>query len=143
MPDARRGTARRQEIGEHYLYSAGRYRGRDRSGRHFDFIERGQGIVDDWRGASLVPSLYQALANPKRHHTYAFVAAAAEERDWSAANVRAFVNMDCLGAGEGVDASRTVGITQEGVNGKRSGVTIRIRRLHFIRPVSIRSRIEA
>src|SRR5215472_11416579 len=30
-------------------------------GGHYDFVERGQGVLDDWTGASLLPSLYQAL----------------------------------------------------------------------------------
>ena len=30
-------------------------------GGHFDFVENGKGMVDDWSGASLLPSLYQAL----------------------------------------------------------------------------------
>ena len=79
-------------------------------GGHFDFAEHGQGIVDDWSGASLLPSLYQALKIRPRQHTYVFVAFAAEERglvgssryvkDLSAeqkALIRAFVNLECLG----------------------------------------------
>lgn len=79
-------------------------------GGHFDFADRGQGIVDDWSGASLLPSLYQALKSRPRQHTYVFVAFAAEERGLvgsrryvssltpaQKADVRAFVNLECLG----------------------------------------------
>ena len=79
-------------------------------GGHFDFAEHGDGIVDDWSGASMLPSLYQALKNRPRHHTYVFVAFAAEERGLVGstrfvlstaaerrAAVRAFVNLECLG----------------------------------------------
>ena len=30
-------------------------------GGHFDFVDRGQGVVDNWSGCSLLPSLYQSL----------------------------------------------------------------------------------
>jgi putative aminopeptidase FrvX len=79
-------------------------------GGHFDFADRGQGIVDDWSGASLLPSLYEALKNQPRQHTFAFVAFANEElgllgsiryvkqmNEEQRSNVRAFVNLECLG----------------------------------------------
>lgn len=79
-------------------------------GGHFDFVERGKGIVDDWSGASLLPTLYQSLKNLPRHHTYVFVAFADEERglvgsskfvkSMSAdekAHITAFINLECLG----------------------------------------------
>ncbi len=30
-------------------------------GGHFDFVDQGRGLVDDWSGTSLLPSLYHAL----------------------------------------------------------------------------------
>lgn len=79
-------------------------------GGHFDFVDRGSGIVDDWSGASLLPSLVEALKSKHLKHTYVFVAFAAEERgllgsrffvkNLSAAqkeSLRAFVNLECLG----------------------------------------------
>jgi Zn-dependent M28 family amino/carboxypeptidase len=79
-------------------------------GGHFDFADRGQGIVDDWSGTALLPSLYQALKSRPRSHSYVFVAFAAEERGLvgsafyvksltaaQRANIRAFVNLECLG----------------------------------------------
>jgi Zn-dependent M28 family amino/carboxypeptidase len=79
-------------------------------GGHFDFVEQGKGIVDDWSGASLLPSLYQSLKSKPRRHTYVFVAFAAEERGLvgssryvknltteQKAAIRAFVNLECLG----------------------------------------------
>jgi hypothetical protein len=35
-------------------------------GGHFDFADEGKGIVDDWSGVSLLPSLYQALKTEHR-----------------------------------------------------------------------------
>ena len=79
-------------------------------GGHFDFVERGKGIVDDWSGASLLPSLYHALKSQPREHTYVFVAFAGEERGLLGSSryvknltpaqralIRAFVNLECLG----------------------------------------------
>jgi aminopeptidase-like protein len=79
-------------------------------GGHFDYADRGSGIVDDWSGASLLPSLYEALKSQKRKHTYVFVAFAAEERGLvgskhfvkslspeQKSSLRAFVNLECLG----------------------------------------------
>lgn len=79
-------------------------------GGHFDFVEEGKGIVDDWSGASLLPSLYQALKSRPRQHTFVFVAFAAEERGLVGSSryvkdltperkalIRAFINLECLG----------------------------------------------
>ena len=79
-------------------------------GGHFDFIDRGRGIVDDWSGTSMLPSLYQALKSRPRKHTYVFVAFAAEERGLIGSSLyvkkltpdqkgdlRAFINLECLG----------------------------------------------
>lgn len=79
-------------------------------GAHFDYVRKGQGIVDDWSGVSLLPSLYEALRGSPRKHTFAFVAFAAEEEGLLGSRryvkqltkeqrgeVRAFVNLECLG----------------------------------------------
>jgi len=79
-------------------------------GGHFDFVEAGSGIVDDWSGASLLPSLYQALKSRPRKHTFVFAAFAAEERGMVGSSryvknlspaqrklIHAFVNLECLG----------------------------------------------
>lgn len=79
-------------------------------GGHFDFAETGVGAVDDWSGASLLPSLYQSLANHPRRHRFVFVGFAAEEDGLrgSAEYVKklskpergqtaAMVNLECLG----------------------------------------------
>ena len=81
-------------------------------GAHFDLVEAGDGVVDNWTGASLLPSLYQGLASEARRHTFRFVAFSGEEKGLvgSRAYVReldktkerdiAMVNMDTLGLGE-------------------------------------------
>ena len=79
-------------------------------GGHFDFVTAGTGIVDDWSGASMLASLYQALKIRPRRHTFLFIAFAAEEKGLvgssryvrnmtreQRARVRAFVNLECLG----------------------------------------------
>ena len=79
-------------------------------GGHIDFIDRGQGIVDDWSGASMLVSLYQALKSEPRSHTFRFVGFTQEERGLIGSSlfvkklasdrlseIRAFVNLECLG----------------------------------------------
>ena len=39
-------------------------------GAHFDLIEKGDGVVDNWSGAALLPSFYQGLAEFNRKHTF-------------------------------------------------------------------------
>jgi Zn-dependent M28 family amino/carboxypeptidase len=81
-------------------------------GAHFDHVDAGDGVVDNWTGASMLPSLYQALKTEPRKHTFVFVAFSAEERglvgsrfyvsSLSADEVKkidAMVNMDTLGLG--------------------------------------------
>ncbi len=48
-------------------------------GAHYDFVERGKGVVDNWTGASLLPSLYESLKALPRKHTLVFVAFTDEE----------------------------------------------------------------
>ena len=81
-------------------------------GAHYDLDGAGRGAVDNWSGASLLPSLYQALAMKPRKHKFLFVAFSAEEagligsthfvktlsREEKAA-IAAFVNLDCIGMG--------------------------------------------
>jgi hypothetical protein len=48
-------------------------------GAHFDHVPEGNGIVDNWSGASLLPSLFQSLAGSKHRHTFVFVGFTGEE----------------------------------------------------------------
>ncbi len=78
-------------------------------GAHFDLVEAGNGVVDNWSGASLLASLYQGIEGVPRRHTFRFVAFSGEEKGMvgSRAYVRelrttheqvmAMVNMDTLG----------------------------------------------
>ena len=81
-------------------------------GGHLDSIEAGMGAVDDWSGASLLPSLYQSLKATPRHHSYVFVGFAAEEQGLVGSDqfirsvkndelrrIRAMINLECLGLG--------------------------------------------
>lgn len=47
---------------------------------HFDRASEGDGVVDNWSGASLLPSLYEALKNEPRRHTYIFIGFTDEEQ---------------------------------------------------------------
>jgi putative aminopeptidase FrvX len=77
---------------------------------HMDHVKRGMGVVDDWSGASMLPSLYQALASLPRKHTFLFIGFTEEEKGLvgsrfyvrhlspeKAGRIRAMVNLECLG----------------------------------------------
>ena len=79
-------------------------------GAHFDFADEGKGIVDNWSGAAMLASLYQAVKSNPRQHTFVFVAFAKEEQGLVGASryvrmmtreekagLHAFVNLECLG----------------------------------------------
>jgi Zn-dependent M28 family amino/carboxypeptidase len=82
-------------------------------GGHFDYVRLGRGIVDDWSGTALLPSLFAALSGTPRKHTYVFIAFSDEETGLEGSslyvkrltedqrrNIHAFVNLECLGLGE-------------------------------------------
>ena len=79
-------------------------------GAHFDHVEQGSGAVDNWSGASLLPSLLQSLSQEKRSHTFIFIGFTDEERGMvgsrfyvngltpeERARIDAMINMDTLG----------------------------------------------
>ena len=79
-------------------------------GGHLDKVARGKGIVDDWSGASLLPSLYESLKTEPRRHTFVFVGFADEElglvgskyyvAQMSPAehgHAKEMINLECLG----------------------------------------------
>jgi Zn-dependent M28 family amino/carboxypeptidase len=82
-------------------------------GAHTDHVDSfGDGVVDNWTGASLLPSLLYSLSGQSRRHTFVFVGFAAEEKGLvgsayyaehltpeQRARVEAMVNMDSLGLG--------------------------------------------
>jgi Iap family predicted aminopeptidase len=81
-------------------------------GAHFDFVNRGRGVIDNWSGASLLPSILQSLAKVPRRHTLVFIGFTDEEiglvgsrfyvEHLTAAerkNIRAMVNLDSLATG--------------------------------------------
>lgn len=79
-------------------------------GAHFDHADEGMGAVDDWSGASLLPSLYQSLRQRPRKHTFIFVGFTDEEKGLVGSSLyvkhltkeqlsaaKAVVNLECLG----------------------------------------------
>lgn len=81
-------------------------------GAHYDHVLRGDGVVDNWSGAALLPSLFESLREEPRKHTFIFVGFAAEEEGLvgsafyakqlapvQVADMRAMINMDSLGLG--------------------------------------------
>ncbi|MGD0509142.1 MAG: M28 family peptidase [Terriglobales bacterium] len=82
-------------------------------GAHTDKVERfGDGVVDNWTGAALLPSLLYSLSAQPRHHTLIFIGFSAEEKGLvgsryyvdhltseQRAHIEAMVNFDSLGLG--------------------------------------------
>jgi Zn-dependent M28 family amino/carboxypeptidase len=81
-------------------------------GAHFDHADVGDGVLDNWSGASLLPSLYEAVKSEPRKHTYVFIGFTDEERGLvgsryyakqmtkdHVAMTNAMINMDTLGLG--------------------------------------------
>lgn len=65
-------------------------------GAHFDHVDAGDGVVDNWSGASLLPTLYQGLRTSPRQHTFIFVSFSGEEKGelGSRAYVKSMSNED-------------------------------------------------
>ncbi len=81
-------------------------------GAHFDKVKAGAGVVDNWSGASLLPSLFQSLGPEMHQHTFVFVGFTDEERGLvgsryfvehlspeQRARIHAMINLDTLGLG--------------------------------------------
>jgi putative aminopeptidase FrvX len=81
-------------------------------GAHFDHVGPGDGVVDDWSGASLLPSLFESLNGEPRKHTIVFVGFTAEEQGLAGsdfyvkqlapeqvAKIKVMIDLDCLGLG--------------------------------------------
>jgi len=79
-------------------------------GAHFDYIDRGKGVVDNWSGAAMLPSLLQAVIKEPRRHTYKFIGFTDEEKgligsedyakhlsDEERAQISGMVNIDTVG----------------------------------------------
>jgi Zn-dependent M28 family amino/carboxypeptidase len=81
-------------------------------GAHFDHVAAGDGVVDNWSGAALLPSLYEAAKMEPRKHSYIFGGFTDEEKgevgsrfyarrmsDQQVSATDAMVNLDTLGLG--------------------------------------------
>jgi Peptidase family M28 len=81
-------------------------------GAHTDKVEVGDGVVDNWSGASLLPSLLYSLNGQKRRHTFVFVGFTGEEKGLLGSDfyvrhltagqrskIEGMINFDTLGLG--------------------------------------------
>jgi len=81
-------------------------------GAHFDCVSAGCGVVDNWSGASLLPSLLESLKKIPRRHTFTFAGFSDEEKGMIGSryfvgvlsqedveNISAMINIDSVGAG--------------------------------------------
>ncbi|HKA00116.1 MAG TPA: M28 family peptidase [Candidatus Solibacter sp.] len=80
------------------------------TGAHFDFVNEGKGVVDNWSGASMLPSLFESLKSVPRRHTFVFIGFTDEEKGLVGSKsylkqlgkedqrkISAMVNLDSLG----------------------------------------------
>jgi len=80
------------------------------TGAHFDFASQGKGVVDNWSGASMLPSLFESLKTVPRRHTFVFIGFTDEEKGLVGSKsylkqlskedrrkISAMVNLDSLG----------------------------------------------
>lgn len=82
-------------------------------GAHTDHVASfGEGVVDNWASAALLPSFVYSLGAKPRHHTFVYVGFSAEEKGMLGStyyaqhltpeqrgNIAAMINMDSLGLG--------------------------------------------
>ena len=79
---------------------------------HFDHVRKGQGVIDNWSGASMLPNLLESLRHEPRRHTFVFIGFSSEEKGLvgskyyvrhltpeQAARIHAEVNLDTLALG--------------------------------------------
>jgi putative aminopeptidase FrvX len=79
---------------------------------HYDSVENGMGLIDNWSGASLLPTLFASVRKVPRRHRFQFVAFTGEEDGLLGSKyfvkhldpddrgrIHAVVNMDSLGLG--------------------------------------------
>jgi Zn-dependent M28 family amino/carboxypeptidase len=82
-------------------------------GAHFDHVPAGDGVVDNWTGASLLPSLLDSVRQEPRQHTYIFIGFMGEEQGMLGSQyyvahlkkeergrIHAMINFDTLGLGK-------------------------------------------
>jgi hypothetical protein len=81
-------------------------------GGHYDKVPKGEGIIDNWSGAALLPSLFESLHQTRRRLTFVFAGFSGEEEGLRGSkafvnllnaddkvNLKAMVNIDSLGLG--------------------------------------------
>ncbi|HEU5401795.1 MAG TPA: M28 family peptidase [Terriglobales bacterium] len=81
-------------------------------GAHFDYVYEGKGVVDNWSGASMLPSLLETVEKESRQHAYIFIGFTDEEQGLVGShsyvqhlskeqrqNISAMINLDTLGLG--------------------------------------------
>ena len=82
-------------------------------GAHTDHVtDFGEGVVDNWTSAALLPALLYSLSEKPRHHTFIYIGFSAEEKDMLGSvyyaqhltpeqrgHIAAMINMDSLGLG--------------------------------------------
>ena len=79
---------------------------------HFDKVSAGDGVIDNWSGAALLPSLYQSVRSIEHKHRFRFISFCQEEEGLVGSRyytshlgkeqrqeIAAMVNLDSIGSG--------------------------------------------
>ncbi len=77
---------------------------------HLDFSEKGKGVIEDWSGIALLPSLFEALKTSPRKHSFLFIGFTDRENGQKGSNfyvkslskdekakIKAMIALDSLG----------------------------------------------
>jgi Zn-dependent M28 family amino/carboxypeptidase len=116
-------------------------------GAHFDRVRAGDGVADNWSGASLLPSLYEAVKIEPREHSYVFIGFTDEEKGLvgsrfyarkmtreQVALTDAMINLDTLGlASTEVWASRSDKRLTQALNGVATQLKLPLTGVNFER----------
>jgi hypothetical protein len=77
---------------------------------YLDFSEKGKGVIEDWSGAALLPSLFEALQGTTRRHSFVFIGFTDKQRNLRGSSfyvkslsaeekskIKAMISLDSLG----------------------------------------------
>jgi len=81
-------------------------------GAHYDHVPGSLGVVDNWSGAALLPSLFESLKDTPRDHTYIFVGfAGGESEDAGSLSYASHLTKQQRGLVAGVINVESLGLT--------------------------------
>lgn len=111
-------------------------------GAHYDHVNEGQGVVDNWSGASLLPSLYEALKPKPRKHTYIFIGFTDEEKGEVGSHFYAHqMTKEQIAATDAMVNMDTLGLAPTQVDGSHSDKELTTALLGLARSMSLPAKV--